>query len=310
MLYPFIVASATESVTVIIPKGSANPEVDITKLTPRQWYSPSKILIGQNNTVTWINKDTESHTVTSGTGEGLESLVNQKKGTKNGIFDSGVLLPRSNWTHQFENPGVFTYFCSLHPWMEGTIVVKKAVAVTIPDYPVNALGNRQTVFPVHTISNDKKYDIDMGWNPTVLLVGSKISFVLDFSEVLTNKRLHLLPYEFVIFQNGDEILRKPSLSQVGSDVQKFIFTKPGVVKIRIENVGENEESFTTFNSIVYENLVSKTDSNQLEMSQSSNLPINSYRINTLTLVWITYIIIIGIPGAVALVYILYRKGVI
>ncbi|HKQ21304.1 MAG TPA: hypothetical protein VJS91_04645, partial [Nitrososphaeraceae archaeon] len=92
--------------------------------------------------------------------------------------------------------------------------------------------------------------------------------------------------------------------------QKFIFTKPGVVKIRIENVGENEESFTTFNSIVYENLVSKTDSNQLEMSQSSNLPINSYRINTLTLVWITYIIIIGIPGAVALVYILYRKGVI
>jgi hypothetical protein len=140
-------------------------------------------------------------------------------------------------------------------------------------------------------------------------LGEKISFIIDFSDAVTNKRLHLLPYYFVIFQNGKELLRRSSLSQVGADVQVFIFTKPGVVNIRIENVGDNKQSFTAFNSTVFENLsVSAGGANQLQQSSSSNLPPNPLKVSTLTLVWITYLIIIGIPAAVALIYILYRKG--
>ena len=123
--YPNEFVIGNESASVVIPKGSASPEVNITKLTPRQWYVPSQISINQNDTVTWINTDTESHTVTSGIGEGLESLVNKKQGTKNGIFDSGIFKPDTNWTYQFEQPGIFTYFCTVHPWMEGTVIVKK-----------------------------------------------------------------------------------------------------------------------------------------------------------------------------------------
>ena len=70
-------------------------------------------------------------------------------------------------------PGVFTYFCTVHPWMEGTVVVKKAAPAAVPNYPVDALGQRQTVFPVHTLTNDKKYDIDMAWSPKVLLMGRR-----------------------------------------------------------------------------------------------------------------------------------------
>ena len=44
---------------VTIPKGAASPEVDITKLTPTQWYIPPKIFVNQNDSITWINKDTE-----------------------------------------------------------------------------------------------------------------------------------------------------------------------------------------------------------------------------------------------------------
>ncbi len=311
LFYPSGSVIGNESASVVIPKGSASPEVDITKLTPRQWYLPSKISINQNDTVTWINKDTEGHTVTSGIGEGLESLVNKKQGTKNGLFDSGIFKPGTNWTYQFEQPGVFTYFCTVHPWMEGTVVVKKAAPAAVPNYPVDALGQRQTVFPVHTLTNDKKYDIDMAWSPKVLLMGEKISFIIDFSDAVTNKRLHLLPYDFVIFQNGKELLRRSSLSQVGADVQEFIFTKPGVVNIRIENVADNKQSFTAFNSTVFENLsVSAAGANQLQQSSSSNLPPNPLKVSTLTLVWITYVIIIGIPAAVALIFILYRKGIL
>lgn len=309
--YPNEFVIGNESASVVIPKGSASPEVDITKLTPRQWYIPSQISINQNDTVTWINKDTESHTVTSGIGEGLESLVNKKRGTKNGIFDSGVFKPETNWTYQFQQPGIFTYFCTLHPWMEGTVIVKKTTPAAVPNYPVDASGQRQTVFPVHTLTSDKKYDIDMAWSPKALLVGDKISFIIDFSDAVTNKRLHLLSYDFVIFQNGEELLRRSGLSQVGADVQEFIFTKPGVINVRIENVADNKQSFTAFNSTIFENpSVSSAGANQLGQSPSGNLPINPFKVSTLTLVWITYIIIIGIPAAVAVVFILYRKGIL
>ena len=195
--------------------------------------------------------------------------------------------------------------------MEGTVFVKKAASPFIPNYPVGASGQRQTVFPVHTLTNDKKYDIDMSWNPKVLVVGEKISFILDFSDPNTNKRLHLLPYDFVIFQNGKELLRRSSLSQVGADVQEFKFTKPGVINITIENVGNNKQSSTVFNSTVYQNPnLSQAAINQIQQTQSSNLPNNLFQVNTLTLVWITYGIIIGIPAAVALLYILYRKGIL
>lgn len=311
IFYPSDFAVGNESTSVVIPKGSANPEVDITKLTPRQWYIPSKISINQNDTVTWINKDTEGHTVTSGVGEGLESLVNKKQGTKNGIFDSGIFRPETNWTYQFEQPGVFTYFCSVHPWMEASVVVKKAISIAVPNYPVDGSGNRQTIFPVHTLTKDKKYDIDMAWSPKALLTGEKISFIIDFSDAVTDKRLHLLPYDFVIFQSGKELLRRSSLSQVGADVQEFIFTKSGAVNIRIENVADNKRSFTDFNTIVFENPnVSATLTNQLQHSPNSNLPVNPLKVSTLTLVWITYIIIIVIPAAVAIVYLLYRKGIL
>ena len=65
---------------VAIPKGSANPEVDITNLSPRQWYDPRDILINVNDTIKWINNDTEPHTVTSGLGGGLNSLLTNSQG--------------------------------------------------------------------------------------------------------------------------------------------------------------------------------------------------------------------------------------
>jgi plastocyanin len=298
------------SATVTIPRGAASPEVDITKFAPTQWYVPSQISVNQNDTVTWINRDTEVHTVTSGVGAGLESLMNNKQGTKDGIFDSGIFKPGGNWTYKFEKDGVFTYFCTVHPWMEGTVVVKKGVSLPILNYPVDALGQRQSVFPVHTLTKDNKYDIDMSWSPKVLLTGERVSFILDFSDPVTSRRHHLLSYDFVLSQDGAELTRKSGFSQVGADVQEFVFSKPGPINVRIENVGDNKNSFTDFNSTVYENPNISAARIQQQRSSNTNLPSDPFKINSLTLVWITYIIITVIPTAVAVTYFLYRKGVI
>ena len=296
----------TSSSRVNIPKGAANPEVDITKLTPTQWYIPSRISINPNDSVIWVNNDTEIHTVTSGTGAGLESLINNKQGRKNGLFDSGIFRPNSSWTHKFTKPGVYSYFCTIHPWMEGTILVSNT-AENIPNYPVDSSGRRQSVFPVHTLTNDNQYDIDMAWSPKAIVTGKPISFILDFSDPVSNKRLHLVPYEFVIFQNGKEIARKTGLSQVGSDTQEFTFDKSGPVYFNVSNVGD-KKSYSDFNSTVYHN--SSITGTQQKSTAGLNLPTNPFKVSTLTLVWITYIIIAVIPAAVAAAYFLYRKRII
>ena len=60
---------------ITIPKGSANYEVDITNLSPRQWYDSRDISINMNDTIKWINNDTEQQTITSSLGGGLNSLL-------------------------------------------------------------------------------------------------------------------------------------------------------------------------------------------------------------------------------------------
>ena len=124
--YNFVIEAhaADDSFTVTIPRGAANPEVDITKLGPRQWYVPNQITVSENDSITWINDDTEGHTVTSGIGAGIESLLTNKKGAENGLFNSGLFTPRENWTDRFEQSGSYTYFCTIYPWMEGLVIVK------------------------------------------------------------------------------------------------------------------------------------------------------------------------------------------
>jgi plastocyanin len=184
----FVYAAMTgKHYTVTIPRGSANPEVDITKLGPRQWYLPRSLTIGVNDTVTWINQDTESHTVTSGIGGGMESLVNvNKKGSPTGDFNSGLFKPGQSWTHTFTKPGMYNYYCTIHPWMEGVINVK-AQAQNIPNYPVTDTGKRIDKLPVYTFTPDGKIEVGLSWDPKVLLTGKETTFFVSFFDRANNK---------------------------------------------------------------------------------------------------------------------------
>jgi plastocyanin len=93
-----------------------------------------------NDTITWTNNDTESRTVTSGLSTGIESLMINKRGTPNGTFDSGFFKPGESWIHTFANPGTFSYFCTIHPWMEGVVIEQGTRAQTVPNYLLTLLA--------------------------------------------------------------------------------------------------------------------------------------------------------------------------
>jgi len=76
-------------------------------------YIPSLIVIEKGKQVTWVNEDSAFHSITSGFYD-----------TPTDLFDSGHLDPFEYYTLTFDETGTFDYFCTLHPWMKGQVVVE------------------------------------------------------------------------------------------------------------------------------------------------------------------------------------------
>jgi len=240
----------SSSFTVTIAKGAANPSFDPQiKDRPAEWYTPTKLTVKVNDTVTWVNEDTEKHTVTSGESSGRTGFVQGDLGKSYGIFDSGLFETGQKWSYTFTVPGTYQYFCTIHPWMFGIVVVE-GTADDLPDYPVDAKGNTVS-FPVESQSSDGKYHTGLYWSPVVLRTGEQVTFTNDFFDSGGNNKLHLLKYDFVLVQNGKEIHRSSGFSEGGSDIKYFAFSEPGAVSIRFENLGGDKNSSSEFSTIVY-----------------------------------------------------------
>ena len=76
-------------------------------------YVPSLIVIEKGKQVTWVNEDSAFHSVTSGSYDFPTDL-----------FDSGYLDPFESYSVIFDETGTFDYFCTLHPWMKGQVLVE------------------------------------------------------------------------------------------------------------------------------------------------------------------------------------------
>ena len=93
---------------VIMPTKASRPGCEEAD----RCYIPSVIAIDFGDQVTWVNEDSAFHTVTSGFyGESSE------------LFDSGHLDPYESFTFDFDEKGTYDYFCTLHPWMKGQVIV-------------------------------------------------------------------------------------------------------------------------------------------------------------------------------------------
>ena len=89
---------STDQVSIV--KDSWNPDIV-------ESYDPLAVQVSPRTTVTWTNDDFVVHTVTD-----IEES-----------FDSGFIQAGSTWSYTFEEPGDWDYFCTLHPWMKGTVSV-------------------------------------------------------------------------------------------------------------------------------------------------------------------------------------------
>jgi len=108
------IAPSAFAQTVSAPVGSAVPGCEETD----ECFIPSTITVGVGDTVTWSNDDNAAHTVTSGSAaEGPD-----------GNFDSSLFMAGTTFSWTAEAAGEYPYFCMVHPWMDGTVIVGEAMA--------------------------------------------------------------------------------------------------------------------------------------------------------------------------------------
>jgi plastocyanin len=99
---------AASATTVTIAKGAQNSN-------NKEFYVPPQTTAKPGSTITWNNEDSAIHTATSG-----------RDATPDGKFDTSLISPgQSSKSITMPNePGEYSYFCTLHPWMIGTVEVQ------------------------------------------------------------------------------------------------------------------------------------------------------------------------------------------
>ncbi|MDE1829085.1 MAG: cupredoxin domain-containing protein [Thaumarchaeota archaeon] len=117
-------------ITVTLPAFAQGSEVSVSItggseagqscVSAKNCYDPDILTIQPKTTVVWTNTDNTAHTVTSG---------HPSENDTGTVFDSGEIGPGGTYSFIFLSPGTYDYFCTLHPWMTGQVVV----GLTVPN---------------------------------------------------------------------------------------------------------------------------------------------------------------------------------
>jgi plastocyanin len=94
-------------VTVSSPSGKAHAAASASVNTGDFFFSPASVTIAVGDTVTWRNTGEAPHNATA----------------NNGSFGTGTINPGGSGSHTFTSAGTFSYICTIHPQMKGTVRV-------------------------------------------------------------------------------------------------------------------------------------------------------------------------------------------
>jgi len=183
---------AQTSYGVNIPTGAASPDAPYFWQSEKGGSTTGIVEILIEDSIVWKNADTAPHTVTSGTAiEGPDD-----------IFDSGLFGPGRSYSYKFEEIGHYPYFCLVHPWMAGTIIVTSGYSI-IPN-----VGKQ--------VGDGKSYIVEYDFNrllSTVTIDEEQKSITFEIiGDVKTDNhdlelRLHsgLIDGPFVIWLDGKKL---------------------------------------------------------------------------------------------------------
>ncbi len=117
--------SAEDKVTITTAPG--NLSVPGCEETAEGCYTPDNVTVDVGSVITMTNTDAAGiHTFTAGTVDGFTP-------TPTGEFDSGILNADQSFEYTADTVGEIPYYCVLHTWMQGVIVVQEADGAQMDD---------------------------------------------------------------------------------------------------------------------------------------------------------------------------------
>jgi plastocyanin len=153
--------TATNQTTTV----AANAQVTISKgasltngtCSATTCFNPNVVNVNVGGTVTWTNADTVGHTATSG------KLSDNTTGT---VWDSSLIKAGGTYTSPpFATAGTYNYFCQVHPWMTGQVIVGAGSATSSPTTTAPSGSNMTSM---NTTTSTK-----VAMNATVTTITSK-----------------------------------------------------------------------------------------------------------------------------------------
>jgi len=178
------------TVIVSAPQGTSVPGCEVVN----ECFVPYEVTIDVGGEVTWSNDDTAAHTVTAGSATGGPS----------GIFDSSLFMAGSTFSYKFEAEGEFAYFCMVHPWMAGVVIVQGTEETEIAPGTIIVGAPPENETTVSGITEDGKVRAEIIVSNPVS--DEEMSFEIKFRDSSGGSVIKDANYNLMVSQNGQEIL--------------------------------------------------------------------------------------------------------
>ncbi|MEM2759938.1 MAG: plastocyanin/azurin family copper-binding protein [Nitrososphaerales archaeon] len=208
LLIPLVLSNASaDTANVSIVVGAA-------LTTNAKFYDPHIVKVKIGTTVVWTNYDTAAHTVTSG------APTSEDSGQ---LFDSGLFGPNRTFSHKFDNEGTFDYYCVVHPWMTGKVIVSSEA------------GN----FGILKNTEGGRFSVELVVSPPIIEAGKSAKFVLSFFNPTTQLTERNIVYDFAVTKDGQKLVDKKqvqALSGVVVEEVSFESDQSGTFMVSVENV--------------------------------------------------------------------------
>ena len=200
-----------ETATVSIGIATSTPGCQESK----ECYIPYQVSVDVGGEVTWMNGDGMPHTVTSG----LTPFPGIDGDGPSGVFDSGLFDPQTSFSYQFESAGEFPYYCVIHPWMEGLVIVQGTGSTELVPSESKSAGSEGSEYAPGTLvvgapseeettisgmSEDGTIRAEItASNPTS---DEKMSLEIKFRDSNNGSVKEHANYDIIVSQNDQEIL--------------------------------------------------------------------------------------------------------
>ncbi len=191
-------------------------------------FTPNPLTVTPGTTVTWKNTDNTIHYVCSG---------KPTDDTCGSVFEGDGIKPGKTFQFTFANAGTFDYFCSVHPWMTGQVIVAAGGSST----GSNSTGTSGTMNGMTVLTAKASDGTTVTVDTSGPVSGQPLSLSVSFTDASGNK-IHHQNYAITATQDGNTILSNlAGHTHTGDDTQtsttNLASADPVDVQVTLNGIG-------------------------------------------------------------------------